>query len=589
MKRSIIFALLLFASISTVTAVNVNKCGSYNSGAGGPNVVYTLTNDITVTTATAGAVCVDISVLDMYAEGFVTNGHSITYSNGTATTAIRITHSTDALDRSGVAITFTGNLIFSNFYKGLEYTTANTAGSYAINPTIYCSNCTYAFYAQMADAAPLTVTTYPCNTSYAVWANVTGGGHTFAINTNATCKIRPTITFSNTQPNDGLVFLTSNKLFNGNVNFTSFNYNSSSGGISYLGNIQNTQFAETLTYANWYFNNPLVYFVDGTDVNLYPVGNLTMVSSQLKDYHCVGGLCNPLYLINYSFPFYILYPDFVQTVYLATPYTTLKVYWNQGLSNYLVASSINNQDQYFALQSNGVFNFEIDGVNTTVTNTCPNIYSICTLNFGANATYNITPYTNLNDVWSDIFYTFTPTISNNWIVNDTNFTLTIQSVNNDLVYYGLVVVKTFNLTSTVVYNVSVNTSSSGGSLTYQTNGTGRYDFYPFFKITGMQQYNPAGSSIWQGAASGLAALAAQLQSNQLISGWAYAFIALLISALAVIYFSQYSFTGAGIVGAAIFDFFALLWPGASIIGILDLGMIAFITTALTLFWAARSL
>ena len=595
MKKYILLAVLLLASISTVTAVNIykniNACGAYTSGGGGPTVVYNLTNDITVTSATAGTVCVDISILDTYAETFVTNEHSITYSNGTATTAIRITHATDVVDRAGVAITFTGNLILNNFFKGLEYTTANTAGSYEINPTIYCTNCTYAFYADLTAQAKLTTVVYPCNTSHADWINISGSGltHSFTINTNATCKIKPTIQFATTQPNDGIPFLNSNKLFNGNVNFTSFQYNSLSGGISYLGNIKNTQFSESLTYPAWYFNNPLVYFVSGTDVNLYPASNLTMISSQLKDYYCVGGLCNPLYLVNYTYPFYINVPDYLQTVYLATNYTTLKIFWKQGLTDYLVAASINNQDQYFSLQSNGVFNFEIDGVNTTVTNSCPSIYSICTLILGSNSTYNITPYTNLNDMWSDIFYTFTPPVSNNWITNDTNFTFTISSVRSDLVYYGLVVVKTFNLTSTVVYNVSTNLTSSGGSLTYQTNGTGRYDFYPYFKITGMQQYNLPPSSIWQGAASGLAALAAQLQAGALLSGWAYAFIALLISALAVIYFSQYSFTGAGIVGCAIFDFFALLWPSASIIGVLDFGMVAFITTALTLFWAARSL
>lgn len=406
MKKQIILALLLLASISMAGVVNVyiNGCGDYTASMGGTNQVrFQLNQSITATTTATESVCVNISVTggtggDAY---FNSNGHTITYSNGTATTAILITHTTDAGDESGVKIIFNGSLVLSNFVKGLEYATANTAGSYEINPTIYCTNCTYAFYGQLDAEAPITTVVYPCNTTYANWVNISGSGktHSFTIDTNATCAVKPNIILSNTQPNDGPIFMASNMLFSGNILFGNFSYNASSGSTTYHADLSGEQISKTSTSANWYFSNPIVYSVGGTGPNLFPSSNLTAISSQFSAYYCGSGACNPLVFQNYMLPstgFFLDQPAQVTpTKIQGINYSRIEFYWKQGLDNFLVGSSINSTDSVFNLQPYGAYLVNItDQTGTTaydVTISCSfSQFNYCILNFvnGAPYTYS---------------------------------------------------------------------------------------------------------------------------------------------------------------------------------------------------------
>jgi hypothetical protein len=591
-KGKILILLLLVCGIASATNQNINDCGSYTVTTGNS---LTLTANITASTGstiTNGA-CVYISVSqnpDIYLAG-----HSITNNGSSATKGIFIDSSYTTVTSS--TITIANNTVITGFATGIEIASANTNPSETINfvsatsKTILNANYSVKITADSLAAVNGLSAICATNTPYVLWLNYSG-----TLTTNPTvavsCNLNPT--FVSDSLSAGPKFMYSNKIFTFNGAFD-FNYTAEENGITYSGTLSKND-SRSAGVGTWYLNNPVVVFNSALEVNAY-TGSMTSInSSNFKMYYCVSGLCNPYYFNNtFTKDFYMNFPDFVQTVLYSESYGTLKIWWIQGLTNYLTASSKNSEDKYFAFQQNGQFTFEVcnsgNCTNTTIINNCPSIYTICVLTIGANGTYIVAPIKNYNDLFTDVYWNISPSTRNNWITpenNNTFFQLYIVSVQNDLEYYGLTVKKYFNYSYTTVFNQTINTSTYGGTLNYTTNGTGRYDFYVFFKVPGIPIYTAPPASVWQGNATGLQALSQQLSSGTLISGWSYVLVSLIISVIAVIMLAGYTFTGAGIVGAVIFDVFAYLWPNAAV-GVIPMWSIALITTVVTLFWAARQI
>lgn len=386
----------------------------------------------------------------------------------------------------------------------------------------------------------------------------------------------------------GSPFLTSNKLMSVNGNITGF-FLPSVGALTNLTIRGKNLILSDVVYpsANYYMYATSAAYLGNPAAS---TTNITNVNG--KFYYCVGGFCNPITFINQTlFPFFINFPDQVQAVQFTTPYTTLNIWWKQGMVDYLVASTSNNEDQFFSLAPGQVFIFGLNNgsgeVNTTIINTCPLTATTCILVISGNNTYTITPYNNFGDIWADITVSVYPP-GGTWFQNDTSLNLTVTSALNDLEYYGMNVYKYFNYTTTTICNVTDNTTS-GGMLNCTTSGVGRYTMIPFFKILGRTEYQYAPVTYWQGQGGGLTNISAQLQSGNIIDGWTYTLVLLILSALAVIFISQFTMTGAGLVGAVVFIFGAFLWPSAIVVGGIQLWSVALVTTIMVLFWGARQL
>ena len=581
--------LLLFIGLISATNYNINSCGSQALAFGD---TLTFTGNITATsgsTITNGA-CVYVTTSQNSKIYFA--GHSITNSGSSANTGILINET--YASGSAATMTLYNSTTITGFTTGIHIISNNANAVETINLVAGTTKTiTNANYSVKIDANSLSAVNglssiCATNTPYVLWLNYSG-----TLSTNPTvaisCTLNPVLVSDSLTA--GPEILSSNKLFSINGNFNMI-YNATENSVSYAGSFNRNQSFYS-TSAIWYLNNPVIVFNGAS--NAY-TGSLTNAfSSSSKFYYGIGGYYNPLYFANFSsFPFYINTPDSYQLAIFQTNYTNLKIYWKQGSSYYMIASSTLNQDQYFYLQPNGVYNFELDNgtiANMTVTYTCPSSFSYCAIYF-ANGTYTIYPLGSLNDLFADVFYNityvnasghvFTP--ANNFLTTNVNITMYIVSTKGTMQYYGWNITKVYNLTTTQVCFANISTDN-GSTLVCPTNGSGEYIIKPWFKSTFYNTYYPSKRLLFIGNATGLMLIGTTLSTGSVLFGWAYVVLAIIISALAVKFISKFMETGSGYMGLLVFWIFTVLWPNAPLTdGGLTIMSSAIIATLLTIGW-----
>lgn len=603
MRLLAIIMLLLAGTVAYATTTQVTACGSYSTSDN---------NDVNITTniyANVGSTitvgtCIYISPSGV---GTVMWNNFTIYQNGSSATTGVTLHSDAVSDQT--VTSFVGNLQITGFTNGIDYQEFYSQGGYAFDVTyqqmsVYTRNVsnpiiiTGKYSANSADVWKVNTRLYTCSAvvPYTFTTLGTGGDWNLTISPIVGECSNINLLTNMYSTSSGYHIFQSNKLFYWNYAGTNVSSTMSIwnvGPFTQSGVVfaPNTTFSTTTTSGNWYINATVSNDATKSYSNTY-----TSASMVGKIYYCVAGLCNPLYFkTSPTFPVYINVPDFTQIIKFQQNYTNITIYWKQGVVNYEVASSINNQDTEFMLQQNGVFLVVVDGTNYTFVNTCPSAYTACELvpfTSNSSTTYTTIPFVNYNDIYRFVTWSIYPTTSTNWITNDTTYTLTFSNTMGNFEYFGITVMKYNNFTTTIYFNQTDNTSGTGGIMNFTTNGSGRYDVVPFYKIlTVTARTNGLVQSIWQGNNTGLMGVGISLSSGTIITPWVYGVLALLASAVVVILLSGYTYTGAGLVGCMVFWGFSLVWnaPLLPIAGLATMTMthLASLTSIITVAWMLR--
>ena len=172
---------------------------------------------------------------------------------------------------------------------------------------------------------------------------------------------------------------------------------------------------------------------------------------------------------------------------------------------------------------------------------------------------NTTPInlTNPNQVLDMVHYNVLPV--NHFFTTPTNLTYTVLSVNNSLIWWGM----------TVTYNgtlVSNQTSfvAAGGNMTYLANQTGVYNVNIWFQQQGFGIFSPTSFTYIYSNNTGLGAIQPILETGNVISGAGYYIVAIICALLAAAFVSQYTLSGASLIGMIVLYGFTLFWPGAPV-------------------------
>lgn len=205
--------------------------------------------------------------------------------------------------------------------------------------------------------------------------------------------------------------------------------------------------------------------------------------------------------------------------------------------------------------------------------------SVTTLNINLNQEgVGIQKLQDYEYMFDDVSYSLLPT--DTYHPTNINISYTVSSNASKLQYYGINITRIYNTTTTEVYFQNITTQPSGGMLEFETNGTGKYEVKIWFKHENYTEYSPMTKVYYVNYSGGLAEAREELIAEEPISGWAYFFIALIITMCVAGFVSQYSFEGAGLMGLLTLWIFALFYPDASIVCIGgESGM------CLTVFWA----
>lgn len=594
-KKIILIAFLIFSTI--FANLNINSCGSYAQSSDGSSIVdINITADISANSGNNNGSCIYLELFESATPSsdvqfrIYGRNHTITQAGSSATIGLYIKtngHNSNGQNKA-LMIYNIDNFTIEGFNEGIKI---DSLGGFYDGPANLINQTRLDFRtfnvgniissSSVGLPTPFIFNSYICNADN--YTSLDLGNITAKIH-NYNCSEPQLKYVSNLTPygisGDNLIsntnttntlFWNSNKLFYGNCNLGNGTiYNTSYGFFRTYNNqtfsIQNTSYELFLgyVYSKYKIADSL------TNTNIYNVTG--------KCYYCIqGGYCNPLYFENYSnFPFIISAPDVLQSITLSNSYDKLRVYWKNGLQDYLIASSVNTQDIYLYLQPNGIYTFEIESggniTNTTVINTCPTSSTICVLLI-QNGSYGFTWNINYNQLVRDVSYnlylensTKNITLNGAFIDRDMNITFVISSASAGLSYYGMQVLKYYNGTTTTIYNNNITNSSAGGNITVQTNGTGKYIIYAWYKHLNYQEYRPVYQQFFIGNKTGLSLISNLISSGTIINDWAYGFVSLILTMIVMAFIARYSLSAAGIGGILIFGFFAFIYPTALLAG-----------------------
>ena len=584
----IIFLCLFSAGFSGYVAVN--SCTSF-SGTNGIN----LTGNIVVSNSTSlthGA-CIYAEIGAAGGAGtqdIYLNGYNITNNGSVANAAIYV----NITGANAQTFSFYGNSKITAFPNGIilgDDGAAAGARNWFINTSntnisILNSTSAIVYNGTMQYISKFTITGItPCYSRNFIYSDRFNASTVFTIstNTNADCYLIPSLLDGSNASLVGQQLLSSNKVQTYNIHANNMTFNGNSSGITYWQAWYGNALQTINTSAAWYLNNP-IYIGGG-----YPFTSGIFNPASIIEHYCIGYYCNPLYFNNFSqFPFYIYAPDAYQGAQVSFPYSTLKFYWNQGGTYYLVASANNSLETYFVLQPNGNYQMEVNGTNQTITFNCPSSFSYCFVE-AQNGSFQIATPALLQTLLNDIQYSYywnngtaNLSASNNFLPYDVNMTFAISSNSSTLAFYWMNITKEYNLTTSNICFQNASGNPAGGVLACPTNGTGRYDIRVCFKSSLYTlTYCPTIKTLWIGNNTGLAAIGRILSSGTVIPGWIYALIAVILTALGMGFVSRFLPWGSGLIGIVLLWIFTILWnaPLNGSISMVHMSMIATIAGA----------
>lgn len=390
--RRVIFALFLIVATASAIVVNINACGSYSSSY--TNVIYNITNNITATTSSiiTNNACVYID--DPH--GVIHwNNFTITNLNSNATIGVYIYIHKWNGDR---VVNASGTITINNFtyaiFGDMSYTyQRNHLMDFGVvkvqNASILFKGSHYIY--SDSPCRPIKADIRFCATDWLaeIYSTNCSGTNPYQVTFSALCE-RPTIrnaeisivnepntTTNNSYRTINLGFFEANKVFAINGVFSNDTLFSTTQMSNFT--IPGANFSTPNTSAIAYLRiktHKQGYYVNTTKFTEH----ITAINTTMKSYYCVGGYCNPFYFSNMStFPHFINVPDTINPVQITNNYSLLRIYWKQGFSNYLVASSKNSEDTTFYLQPNGFYHINIDNQTYDVVNNCPSIFSVCAI------------------------------------------------------------------------------------------------------------------------------------------------------------------------------------------------------------------
>lgn len=209
------------------------------------------------------------------------------------------------------------------------------------------------------------------------------------------------------------------------------------------------------------------------------------------------------------------------------------------------------------------------GYTTITTDYSPSTLTNVVIRLGRTGGGNVT-LPNFEAVFNDVYYSLTP--SSYYNVNWTLVNYTVFSNSSSLSYYGMYVVHYWNNTVTTVFNSTVFISPSGGSLTYNASAVGSYTVNIFFKHNNFTEFAPMARSFVVVNASTGGSLAQQQLATGFISGWAFYFVAIVVSMLAGGYALRFAPEAAGAVSLLVLWGFTYLYPWGVIVTLGTVGV-----------------
>ena len=181
-------------------------------------------------------------------------------------------------------------------------------------------------------------------------------------------------------------------------------------------------------------------------------------------------------------------------------------------------------------------------------------------------------------VFNDVSYSVAPKVFYN--TNATTAQFQVSSNSSMLEYYGMELTRYYNGTTTTLYNVTVNSSPSGGIMNYTTNLTGEYVMQYFFKHENYTEYRPLPVKFFVGV-GGSANSAKDLLSTGFLNGWAYYFFALVISMVAAGFALRYAPEASAAAGLLVLWAFTYLYPSGIVVTLGSMGITILLATSFT--------
>jgi len=172
-------------------------------------------------------------------------------------------------------------------------------------------------------------------------------------------------------------------------------------------------------------------------------------------------------------------------------------------------------------------------------------YSIQNYSYLLGTAYSISP---MQKVWNSTF----------------NITFDISDSTSLLESWGMKIIRTYNGTTTTVYDTN-STNASGGSLSYLVNTTGYYSVYAHLKQTISTNYQLSRVDYQYNISSSYQNAIRTIQDPSFINGWAYYFFAVVITMIVGGFVAKYSFEGASFVSLMVLWIFTLMNPSAVVV------------------------
>ena len=234
---------------------------------------------------------------------------------------------------------------------------------------------------------------------------------------------------------------------------------------------------------------------------------------------------------------------------------------------------------YFSLEPGTLYKLtaEADSYITVNVDFTPGAITSVQIRMLTNGT-TVTPVPNFEQVFNDVSYSITPaTYFHN---GTTPAQYQVSSASNSLASYGMVITRRYNGTTSVVFNTSVDTSPGGGILNYTAVDPGEYTMQITFNQTENGVYSPMPTKFFIGTSQG-AGLSKDLFATGFINGWAYYFVALVITMVCAGFALRYSPEASAGAGLLILWLFTFLNLGGVIVTVAGVGITVLYATILT--------
>jgi hypothetical protein len=284
----------------------------------------------------------------------------------------------------------------------------------------------------------------------------------------------------------------------------------------------------------------------------------SIVSVPLTNYSA-GSMNKTILLINTSFGGYY---TFIVSNQYNSPISGATVSITQGVTTTSYTTDITGSIYATLVQLNTyTINASASGYNSLSFPFVAGPTTTIPITLTSNGSNIILP--NFSQVFTQDQYSLTPI--NTYIANNTTIIYTVFS-NGTLTGFGMDIVYINNGTQTTVFS-DQSTNASGGAFGLYVDQPGLYTVNIWFKDMNYANYTPVPTVYVLGGSGGLVAAKNTFSGNNVISGWAYYFILLVLAMLVGGFVSRYSMEGAVFCGWMLLFIGSYINPDAVVIAL----------------------